>query len=88
MKESYQYILNRGVSVNKEFVKKMIKAEMLRYEAIKEILPESLKKKVDSLERDTFSFVKEIAFELIKEKVNEQEKDIKKETKKVDVDFS
>lgn len=74
--------------MNKEFVKKMLKAEMLRYEAIKEILPENLKKKVDSLERDTFSFFKDIAFDLMKEKLNEQETEIRKETKKVNVDFS
>ena len=74
--------------MNKEFVKKMIKAEMLRYEAIKEILPDSIKKKVNTLERDTFSFFKEMAFELIKEKVREPESEVRKETKKVNVDFS
>lgn len=73
--------------MNKEFVKKMIKAELLRYEAIKEILPDNMKKRVDNLEKEAASFLKDIALEIIKESTKEQAKEPRKETKKVKVDF-
>lgn len=74
--------------MNKEFVKKMVKAEILRYEAIKEVLPERLKNRVDKIQKNTVSLIKDIAVEILKENVSEQEAKAKKETKKVEVDFS
>lgn len=80
--------------MNKEFVKKMIMAEQLRYEAIKEILPDSIRKRVDNVEKDAFELIKEIAFDMVNDKVvdtnssgNKEQKDNKKGTKKVDIDF-
>lgn len=69
--------------MNKEFIKKIIKAEKLKYEALKEILPNSVREKVDEFEKETFDLLKDIAFEMIKEDVP-----AKKSTKKVEVDFS
>jgi lipoate-protein ligase A len=62
--------------VNKEFVKKMIKAERLRYEAFKEILPHSIKERVDTLEKDAVNFLKDIAIEIIKEDWVENKEEI------------
>ncbi len=73
--------------MNKEFVKKMIKAEKLKYEAIKEILPDSLRQKVDSLEKDAFDILKDVALEMIKEDVKVDNSTDIKMTKKVNVDF-
>lgn len=80
--------------MNKEFVRKMLMAEQLRYEAIKEILPDNIRKKVDNVEKEAFELVKEIAFDMVNEKVvdanssiSEEQKDNKKGSKKVDVDF-
>lgn len=74
--------------MNKEFIKKMIKAEKLKYEAIKEIMPNSLRERVDSFERDAFNLIKDVAIEIIKGDVKEQDPSDKKEVKKVNVDFS
>jgi len=76
------------VIMNKEFIKKMVKAEKLKYEAIKEILPNNLRQKVDSFEKDAFNLLKDVALEIIKEDVNEESHTDKKTTKKVNVDFS
>lgn len=72
--------------MNKEFIKKMIKAERLKCEAIKEILPDKVKEKADAFERDAFMLIKDIAVEIINE--NEESCESKKNIKKVDVDFS
>ncbi|SHH79947.1 hypothetical protein [Clostridium intestinale] len=72
--------------MNKEFIKKMIKAEALKYEAIKEILPDKVRKRVDDIEKDAFSLIKDIAIYMIQEEKDEKEE--KKITKKVEVDFS
>lgn len=80
--------------MNKEFVRKMIMAEQLKYEAIKEILPENIRKKVDNFEKEAFELIKEVAFEIIKEKVVDTNSSTDKEhaaektrSKKVKVDF-
>lgn len=80
--------------MNKEFIKKMLEAEQLRYEAIKEILPENIRKRVNNFEKDAFELIKEVALDMVNEKVSKtnsnEEKDgtgTKKESKKVDVDF-
>ena len=52
--------------MNKEFVKKMIMAEQLRYEAIKEILPDNIRKKVDDIEKEAFELIKEIVKDVTK----------------------
>lgn len=67
--------------VNKEFVKKMIKAKKLEYEAIKEVLPEEIKEKVDNLEIEAMDIIKDIAIEILKEenvKNTEENKAVKK----------
>jgi hypothetical protein len=80
--------------MNKEFVRKMIMAEQLRYEAIKEILPDNIKKKVDKVEKEAFDLLKDIALEFIKGKVvdsdsstDDEQDENKKNSKKIKVDF-
>ena len=72
--------------MNKEFIKKMVKAERYRYEAIKEILPETLRKKVEQLEKDAINVLKDTALDIMKEEANKETK--KSSTKKVDIEFS
>ena len=83
--------------MNKEFVKKMIKAKKLEYEAIKEIMPETIKNRIDSFQKDAFNLIKDVAIEIIKEDMHEKnnECDIDNETKttnknikKIRVDFN
>ncbi|EGD47907.1 hypothetical protein Cpap_2312 [Ruminiclostridium papyrosolvens DSM 2782] len=74
--------------MNKEFVKKIIKSEILRYEAFKEILPEDVKKKLEGFEKDAVKVMKDIALEIITENSNKKEGAERKEIKKVSVDFS
>lgn len=74
--------------MEKEFIKKMIKAEILRYEAIKEILPDRAKKHIDAIEKDAVEVIKDFALEIIKDNTSSKEQQTKKEIKKVNVDFS
>ncbi len=87
--------------MNREFVKKLVKAEMLRYEALKEILPDNMKDRLKSFEREAGSFIKDIAFDLMAEGLirpdsKEQEEPsradsqfaAKKTVRKVQVDFN
>ena len=71
--------------MNKEFVKKMIIAERLRYEAVKEILPDNLRKRVDIFEKGALSFLKDIALEIIKEDLTEKKEELKREVKKIEI---
>ncbi len=78
----------------------MIKAEILRYQAIKEILPENMKVGIETFERDAGELLKNIALEIIsenfshQENVNRPEQDNtgktgdKKPVKRVEVDFN
>jgi hypothetical protein len=72
--------------MNKEFIKKMVKAERYRYEAIKEILPATIRKRVEQLEKDAISVLKDAALEIMKEEANKETN--KSSTKKVDIEFS
>lgn len=74
--------------MNKEFIKKMLKAERLKCEAIKEILPDKVREKADAFERDAFMLIKDIAVEIINEHEDKESCKSKKNIKKVDVDFS
>jgi len=74
--------------MNKEFVKKMVKAEILRYETLKEILPGSARRMVESFERNTSNLIREIAVEIVKEDMPEESSEDKKAARKVNVDFS
>lgn len=74
--------------MNKEFIKKMLMAEKLRYEAIKEILPSRVKEHLDEVEKNTIEVLKDIALEVVRDSSQTYEDKLKRETKKVNVDFS
>jgi hypothetical protein len=65
----------------------MVKAEMLRYEAIKEILPECMKTRVDEMESGFKDVIKQLAVEIVRDNTCKNEEETKKDTKKIDVDF-
>ena len=58
--------------MNKEFVRKIIKAKKLEYEALKEIMPESITSRITSVENEAISLIKDIALELIQDEVKEK----------------
>jgi len=72
--------------MNKELVKKIIKAKKYEYEIIKEMLPNNLRSKVEELEKDALNLVKDAVIEVMKEDLKDETS--KKVIKKVDVDFS
>lgn len=78
--------------MNQEFIKKMIKAKRLEYEAIKEIMPDKIKNKIEAIEKDAFNLLKDIAIEIVKEEVEvERENNSSmnnKGSKKINVDFN
>ena len=60
--------------MNKEFAKKMIKAKRLEYEAIKEVMPDGLKNRIDSFEKEAFTLIRDLAVEILSEDANEKSK--------------
>ncbi len=76
------------IVMNKEFVKKIIMAEKLKYEAIKEILPDNLRERVEAFEKETFNLVKDIALEMIKERREQSSSSEIVAVKKVNIDFT
>lgn len=69
--------------MNREFVIKMMQAKKLEFEALKEILPESVGNHINNLENEVFSMVKDyIVTELSKEGSCMKQWEEKKETDK------
>ena len=74
--------------MNKEVVKKLIQIEKLRYEVLKDILPEKALQKLNNFEKEAFSFIKEIVLELMEEEhLEKTEEEVKKEVRKVKINF-
>ena len=71
------------LAMNTVFLSKIIKAKKLEYEAIKEIMPNGIRKKVDSFEKEALNLIKDIAIEMIKEETVVENKAVKK----IGVDF-
>jgi hypothetical protein len=69
-------------------MKKMIKIELMRYEAIKEILPDKVKIHIEAIEKEAIETLKDFALEIIKDNASSTSEGEKKETKKVKVNFS
>lgn len=80
--------------MNKEFAKKMIKAKRLEYQAIKEIMPEDIRNRIDAFQKEAFNLIKEVAIEMVKDDMNEKSnKENKcdtdsKSVKKINVNFN
>ena len=73
--------------MNTIFLSKIIKAKKLEYEALKEIMPSGIRKKVDSFEKEAFNLIKGIAIEMIKDETVVVSNEDKKVVKKIGVDF-
>jgi hypothetical protein len=73
--------------VNKEIIKKLIKIEQLKYEVIKEILPEGALQRLNTFEKEAATVIKDIALDFMRESSEKAEAGEKKEIKKVKVDF-
>ena len=70
--------------MNKEFVKKMLQAKKLEYEALEEILPDSIKEK----RKKIVSEFKDIIKEVVIEDITEDKSTKNREVKKVNIDFN
>jgi len=72
--------------MNKEIIKKVIKIEKLKYEIIKDMLPEKALHRLKKFENQAVMVIKDIVIEIINEP-SEDEEEIVKEVKKVKVNF-
>ncbi|MCB2291396.1 hypothetical protein LGK97_16840 [Clostridium sp. CS001] len=73
--------------MNSEIIKKLIKIEKLKYEVIKDILPEKALLKLNNFEKEAMTIIKDIALDFINESSEGSKEEVKKEVKKVKVDF-
>jgi len=72
--------------MNKEIIKKVIKIEKLKYEIIKDMLPEKALSRLNKFENEVVMVIKDIVIEIINEP-SEGEENIVKDVKKVKVNF-
>ncbi|AVP62841.1 MULTISPECIES: hypothetical protein [Clostridium] len=73
--------------MNKNFIKKMIKAKKLEYEAVQELMPNGLKSKINNMEKEVFNLLKDLSLELLKDEQLEKMETNTKQVKKIGVDF-
>jgi len=73
--------------MNKEIIRKLIKIEKLKYEIIKDILPEKVLHRINNLEKQVATVIKDIVFDLMEEHSKDHEEETKKEVKKVKIEF-
>lgn len=72
--------------MNKEFIKKMIKAKKFEYDAIKELMPDFMKRRIKVAETDTINLLKDIALEMINEEIKDNKKSSEEKIiKKLDI---
>lgn len=73
--------------MNKDIIGKLIKIEKLKYEVIKDILPEKALLKLNNFERELTVLVKDIALDFMRDNSQKNRAETKNEVKKVKVDF-
>ncbi|EPY2305929.1 hypothetical protein ACXATD_001574 [Clostridium sporogenes] len=73
--------------MNKNFIKKIIKAKKLEYEAVQELMPKSLKSKISNMEKEVLKLLKDLSLELLKDEELEKRESNNKQVKKIGVDF-
>lgn len=56
--------MGRGMTMNKKFVTKMITAKKLEYEALRELIPEKVNRKIDDMSNRIIDEAKECFIEL------------------------
>lgn len=75
--------------MNKQFVRKMVEAKRLEYQALKEIMPEKMANRVAKLEGEIMEFGKEFIMTIINDNHSESteaEPDTKAKVKKVTIE--
>ncbi|EJO5346345.1 hypothetical protein NRP93_000389 [Clostridium botulinum] len=73
--------------MNKNFIKKMIKAKKLEYEAVQELMPNGLKSKINDMEKEVFNLLKDLSLELLKDEQLEKKESNSNQVKKIGIDF-
>ncbi|HDK7175946.1 hypothetical protein [Clostridium sporogenes] len=73
--------------MNKNFIKKVIKAKKLECEAVQELMPKSLKSKISNMEKEVLKSLKDLSLELLKDGELEKRESNNKQVKKIGVDF-
>ncbi|MGH4121881.1 MAG: hypothetical protein ACREV6_02935 [Clostridium sp.] len=73
--------------MNNEIIKKLIKIEKLKYEVIKDILPEKAVSRLNKFEKGAATVIRDITLDVMREFSYKDEEEVKKEIKKVKVDF-
>jgi hypothetical protein len=75
--------------MNKQFMIKMMQAKQLEYEALKEILPESMVKRVEKLEGELVETAMELFVTMSKQtetNINSSKKDANNKVRKVTIE--
>ena len=73
--------------MNKQFVIKMLQAEHLRYEALKEILPDNILNKIENLENELLTIGKECFMKgIINQTNNSPASEMKAGIRKVEIE--
>jgi hypothetical protein len=73
--------------MNSEIIKKLIKIEKLKYEIIKDMLPEKALHRLNNFEKEAMTIIKDIAVSVMSENFEKSEDEVEKQVKKVKVDF-
>ncbi len=72
--------------MNKEFIKKMIMAKKFEYDAIKELMPDFMKRRIKAAETDIINLLKDTALEVINEEIKDNKKSSEEKIiKKLDI---
>lgn len=75
--------------MNRQFVKKMLQAKQLEYQALKEIMPEKMAKRVTKVEGELMELGKEFFMTMLCDEPNDNQKsdsDAKPKTRKVTIE--
>jgi hypothetical protein len=78
------------MGMNKQFVKKMVQAKRLEYQALKEVMPECMAKRVTKLESELLDFGKEFVMTIMSDSEKNDSSDeasgSKQRTRKVPIE--
>lgn len=75
--------------MNRQFVKKMVQAKRLEYQALKEVMPEKMAKRVTKLEGELMELGKEFLMTMLSDEPKDNRKsdsDAKPKTRKVTIE--
>ncbi|MGK0465282.1 hypothetical protein [Clostridium sp.] len=73
--------------MNSEIIKKLVKIEKLKYEIIKDILPQKALHRLNNFEKEAMTIIKDIAVSVMSESCEKSEAEAKKEVKRLRLIF-